>query len=84
MNGISGCVATRIFWTLYNADVLVYSSDVMKLGSSLPWPDALEAITGSRSMSAEPLVEYFEPLLQWLKKENKGHPIGWNEMCRTA
>ncbi|KAI0233168.1 Angiotensin-converting enzyme [Lamellibrachia satsuma] len=58
--------------------------DMMKLGSSVPWPEALVTITGSRRMSAEPLVEYFAPLLRWLKEENRGHSIGWNEMCRSA
>ena len=68
----------------FNKCILIHISDMMKLGSSLPWPDALEAITGSRRMSAEPLVEYFAPLLRWLKKENRGQPIGWNEMYRPA
>ncbi|KAJ3608492.1 hypothetical protein NHX12_025539 [Muraenolepis orangiensis] len=45
-------------------------NDVMKLGSSKPWPEAMALITGQSKMSAEPLVEYFQPLIQWLKKEN--------------
>lgn len=54
-------------------------SEMMKLGASMPWPDALEAITGSRTMTAEPLVEYFQPLLDWLAEENAGFPVGWDE-----
>ena len=53
----------------------------MQLGSSVPWPDALEAIVGSRQMSALPLVEYFQPLLDWLAIENEGHDIGWESAC---
>ena len=44
---------------------------MMQLGSSLPPQDALEAIVGTREMSAEPLVEYFRPLLDWLEAENE-------------
>ena len=37
-----------------------------------PWPDALEAFTGSREMSAQPMLEYFAPLQAWLEEQNKG------------
>ncbi|XP_072043034.1 angiotensin-converting enzyme-like [Amphiura filiformis] len=53
--------------------------DMLSLGSSVPWPDAMEKITGQREMSAEPLVKYFQPLMDWLEKENAdmGETIGW-------
>jgi len=50
---------------------------MLALGQSMPWPDALEQITGSRQMSAAPLVEYFKPLMDWLKKDNQGRSCGW-------
>ncbi len=52
---------------------------MLKLGSSVPWPDALERMTGQRQMSALPLVKYFEPLMEYLEKENvkKKETIGW-------
>lgn len=53
----------------------------MQLGSSVHWEEALEAMTGTREMSAEPLVEYFGPLLEWLEQQNAGHPIGWSDEC---
>ena len=53
----------------------------MKLGSSVHWEEALEDITGTTEMSAEPLVEYFSPLLTWLEEQNAGHPIGWTDEC---
>ena len=58
-------------------------SDMLKLGSSKPWPDALEAICGTRQMSADALLEYFQPLMDWLKEENQknGVTIGWEEEC---
>ncbi|PIK47773.1 putative angiotensin-converting enzyme isoform X4 [Apostichopus japonicus] len=52
--------------------------DMLKTGSSKPWPDAMEAITGQREMSALPLVEYFQPLIDWLEVENQGETLGWD------
>ncbi|HEX5222168.1 MAG TPA: M2 family metallopeptidase [Verrucomicrobiae bacterium] len=50
---------------------------MMAMGSSKPWPDALEAYTGTRQMDGTALVEYFQPLMKWLEEQNKGRPIGW-------
>ena len=50
---------------------------MLAMGASQPWPDALEAFTGTREISAEPLVEYFAPLKQWLDEQNAGKPVGW-------
>ena len=50
---------------------------MLELGASHEWPDALEAITGERTMSAEGLREYFRPLEKWLDEQNRGHEIGW-------
>lgn len=56
-------------------------SDVMKLGFSKPWPEAMAIITGQPHMSAEPLIEYFQPLIEWLEKETSksGEVLGWPE-----
>lgn len=50
---------------------------MLKMGASKPWPDALEAFTGSRQMSGKALAEYFAPLKAWLDEQNKGQPQGW-------
>lgn len=50
---------------------------MLELGASKPWPDALEAIAGTRKMDAGPLLEYFQPLQQWLKQQNQGQACGW-------
>ncbi|XP_039290587.1 angiotensin-converting enzyme-like isoform X2 [Nilaparvata lugens] len=52
---------------------------MLKMGSSKPWPDAMEALTGQRKMDASALMQYFAPLYEWLKEENKrtGASIGW-------
>ncbi|XP_060842211.1 angiotensin-converting enzyme-like isoform X3 [Rhopalosiphum padi] len=53
--------------------------DMLKLGSSKPWFDAMELLTGQREMDAGPLLNYFNPLYEWLKNENKrtGEHLGW-------
>lgn len=50
---------------------------VLALGASKPWPEALEAITGSRQMDAGALIEYFSPLEQWLDAQNADRTCGW-------
>jgi len=50
---------------------------MLAMGSSKPWPEALEVVTGTRQMDAQPMIEYFEPLLKWLEEQNKGRTCGW-------
>ena len=50
---------------------------MLEMGASKPWPDALQAFTGSRKIDAKPLVDYFAPLTGWLKQQNKGRQCGW-------
>jgi peptidyl-dipeptidase A len=50
---------------------------MLEMGASKPWPDALEAFTGSREISGQALVEYFAPLKAWLDEQNRGKPSGW-------
>lgn len=53
----------------------------MKLGFSKPWPEAMTMITDQPNMSAQPLMEYFAPLITWLEEENKKNDeiLGWPE-----
>ena len=50
---------------------------MLALGQSKPWPEALAAFTGSKTMSADAIGAYFAPLKKWLDKQNAGHPSGW-------
>ena len=50
---------------------------MLEMGASKPWPDALEAFTGNREMSGKAMLEYFAPLMKWLKTQNKGAKKGW-------
>ncbi len=51
---------------------------MLELGQSKPWPEALKAMTGEDKADASAMVEYFEPLLRWLKEQNKGEKLGWD------
>ena len=50
---------------------------MMQMGLSRPWPDALEALTGSRDMDASAILDYFAPLQRWLNEQNRGRTCGW-------
>ncbi len=50
---------------------------MLEMGASKPWPDALQAFTGTREMSGDALIEYFRPLQAWLKQQNRGRQCGW-------
>jgi peptidyl-dipeptidase A len=50
---------------------------MLALGQSKPWPEALKAMTGEDRADASALIEYFQPLLDWLKQQNQGEKTGW-------
>ena len=52
---------------------------MLRMGSSKPWPDAMEEMTGQRKIDPSAILEYFKPLEDWLIKKNEelGVNIGW-------
>ncbi|MBX9859121.1 MAG: M2 family metallopeptidase [Sphingomonas sp.] len=60
-----------------NKEVGAKLNAMLELGQSKPWPEALEAFTGSREISGAAMAEYFAPLKAWLDEQNKGKPSGW-------
>lgn len=52
-------------------------NEMLAMGGSKPWPDALEAFTGTRDISGKAMVEYFAPLRTWLDEQNRGKQCGW-------
>ena len=60
-----------------NKEVGARLNRMLEMGASKPWPDALEAFTGSREISGKAMAEYFAPLKTWLDQQNKGQPQGW-------
>lgn len=60
-----------------NRDVGARLEAMLAMGRSRPWPDALEAFTGTREMSARAVLDYFAPLQRWLEEQNRGEQCGW-------
>ncbi len=60
-----------------NKEVGAKFNDMMRMGSSKPWPEALEAFTGTQKMDGSAIIEYFDPLIVYLKEENKDKKCGW-------
>lgn len=54
-------------------------NQMLSMGLSKPWPEALETLTGETQMDATALAEYFAPLKTWLDEQNqKNHyAVGW-------
>jgi peptidyl-dipeptidase A len=52
-------------------------AQMLALGSSQPWPDTLEKLAGTRQIDAGAIIEYFQPLIAWLKEQNKNRQCGW-------
>ena len=49
----------------------------LEMGASKPWPEAMQALAGERTMDATALIEYFAPLKAWLDEQNRGVKVGW-------
>jgi peptidyl-dipeptidase A len=64
--------------TIYgNREVGQRFNAMMEMGASRPWPDALEAFTGTRQMDGGAMVRYFTPLMSYLQQQNSGRTCGW-------
>jgi peptidyl-dipeptidase A len=50
---------------------------MLSMGMSKPWPEALEALTGSKQMDATAILDYFAPLSAWLDTQIGGAKLGW-------
>lgn len=75
---MAGCKTALHRCSIYESKEVGTRLDAMlRMGASKPWPDALEALTGTRQMDATAMVEYFAPLKAWLDEQLKGKPMGW-------
>ena len=50
---------------------------MLATGASAPWQDALFELTGTREMDASAILDYYQPLLDWLNEQNKDRKCGW-------
>lgn len=54
-----------------NTEVGNFLKKLMAPGASVDWREHLHENLGSE-VSAKPILDYFSPLMQWLKRQNKG------------
>ena len=57
-------------------------SNMLKMGKSKPWPEALKKLTGSETLDVGALTEYFEPLRKGMveQREEIGYAApGWED-----
>jgi peptidyl-dipeptidase A len=54
-------------------------NEMLALGASKPWQDALATLTDEKQMDATAIEDYFAPLKTWLDEQNRAHnyPVGW-------
>ena len=50
---------------------------MLALGASQPWPEAMQALTGQCEMDATAIIDYFAPLMAWLQEQNQVRQCGW-------
>jgi peptidyl-dipeptidase A len=50
---------------------------MLAAGANKPWQEILFEATGERQMDATAMVDYFQPLVAWLERQNQGQPVGW-------
>jgi peptidyl-dipeptidase A len=78
MCGLAGYQGPLNRCTIYgSAEAGTRLAEMLALGSSRPWPDALEVLTGQREMDATAILDYFAPLQAWLDQQNAGKTCGW-------
>nr|XP_036852820.1 angiotensin-converting enzyme-like [Manis javanica] len=53
----------------------------LQAGSSRNWQEVLKDMIGSDALDAQPLLNYFQPISQWLQEQNRknGEVLGWPE-----
>jgi peptidyl-dipeptidase A len=74
----AGCTAPLHRCSIYESKAAGERLDkMMAMGLSRPWPEALEALTGSKQMDATAIIDYFKPLQAWLDQQVEGKPVGW-------
>lgn len=56
---------------------------MLSKGSSEVWTEPFKALTGQTTMSAQPLIQFFKPLMDHLEKVNNDtkENVGWGKGC---
>src|SRR5262249_21365852 len=74
----AGCTTAIHRCSIYESkDAGKRLESTLSMGLSRPWPEALQAMTGTKQMDATAILDYFKPLDAWLDEQIKGQPVGW-------
>lgn len=83
------CAAANHTGPLHQCDIYNSSAagdelrNMLSKGSSEIWTEPLKALTGETKMSAQPLMDYFKPLMDYLQDIN-GDDVGWKAECSST
>jgi peptidyl-dipeptidase A len=76
--GIAGYQGPLNRCTIYgNKEAGARLNQMLEMGQSRPWPEALKVLTGTEQMDATAILDYFAPLKAWLDQQNQGQTCGW-------
>jgi len=53
-----------------------FLAQIMQQGATKDWRTVIREATGEE-FSGQPMLEYFEPLMKYLKEQNQGRTVGW-------
>jgi len=59
-----------------NKEVGAFLGKLMQAGATRDWRALIREATGE-DLSARPMLEYYEPLMAYLREQNKGRQVGW-------
>ena len=59
-----------------NEEVGRFLSEILRLGATRDWREVIREKTGEE-VSTRAMLEYFEPLMDYLQQENAGRDVGW-------
>ncbi len=59
-----------------SAQTGIYLASILAAGATRDWSRLLWEATGE-PLSASAMLEYYDPLLDWLREQNKGRTTGW-------
>jgi len=59
-------------------EVGAFLQSIMRVGATRDWQELLREVTG-RELTAEPMLEYYRPLLEYLEAQNRGRSCDWLE-----
>ncbi len=78
LSKIAGCTGPLNRCSIYgNQEAGRRLNEMLEMGESRPWQEALEKLTGQKRMDATAIRDYFAPLQKWLDEQNRGKPVGW-------